>query len=57
MRYAIDASKLRAELGWEPTYTDFETGLKATIDWYAQNESWWKPQKAETEAKYKQVGH
>jgi dTDP-glucose 4,6-dehydratase len=57
MRYAIDNTKLVSELGWQPKYTNFEDGLKATIDWYKQNESWWKPQKAETEAKYKKAGH
>lgn len=52
MRYAIDSTKLRDELGWQPQYTDFEAGLKATIEWYTQNEDWWKPQKEETEKKY-----
>jgi len=56
LRYAIDASKLRDELGWRPTYTDFRAGLQATIDWYKQNESWWQPQKAATEAKYQEIG-
>jgi dTDP-glucose 4,6-dehydratase len=51
-RYAIDSSKLRTELGWTPTYVDFEHGLKATIDWYRTHEDWWRPQKAATEAKY-----
>ncbi|HVV67003.1 MAG TPA: dTDP-glucose 4,6-dehydratase [Candidatus Saccharimonadales bacterium] len=55
-RYAIDASRLRAELGWEPKYTDFREGLQATIDWYRENEAWWKPQKEATEAKYKEIG-
>jgi len=39
LRYAIDASKIKNELGWEPTVT-FEEGLKATIDWYLNNEEW-----------------
>jgi dTDP-glucose 4,6-dehydratase len=56
LRYAIDASKLRNELGWKPHYTEFETGLAATIDWYKANPDWWKPQKHATEAKYKELG-
>ena len=38
-RYAIDASKLRDELGWEPTY-DFERGIAETVDWYLANQPW-----------------
>lgn len=56
LRYAIDASKLRGELGWEPKFIDFEAGLRETIKWYTDNEDWWKPQKDETEAKYKELG-
>jgi dTDP-glucose 4,6-dehydratase len=56
MRYAIDASKLRTELSWLPKYTDFEAGLEETIDWYKENESWWKPQKEAVELKYKEQG-
>lgn len=56
MRYAIDSSKLREELGWTPEFTDFETGLKNTIDWYTAHEDWWKPQKQQTEEKYKELG-
>lgn len=56
MRYAIDATRLRIELGWEPKYTNFEEGLKDTIAWYTENEAWWKPQKEATEAKYKELG-
>ena len=41
VRYAMDISKIRAELGWEPSHT-FEAGLKETIHWYLDNESWWK---------------
>jgi len=56
MRYAIDSSKLRTELGWAPRYSNFEDGLAATIDWYRANEAWWRPQKDATEAKYAQIG-
>ncbi|HJV36120.1 dTDP-glucose 4,6-dehydratase [Geomonas sp.] len=38
-RYAIDASKLKRELGWEPSYT-FERGIAETIDWYLANQGW-----------------
>ncbi|MFT3877753.1 MAG: dTDP-glucose 4,6-dehydratase [Propioniciclava sp.] len=56
LRYAIDASKLREELGWTPQYTSFRDGLAATIDWYRANEDWWRPMKAATEAKYAKTG-
>ena len=52
LRYAIDSTRLRTELGWEPQYRDFRSGLAATIDWYRDNESWWRPMKAATEAAY-----
>lgn len=51
-RYAIDAGRLRSELGWEPRYRDFRSGLAATIDWYRANEAWWRPQKDAAEARY-----
>lgn len=41
-RYAIDASKLEAELGWRAKET-FETGLRKTVEWYLANRSWWEP--------------
>jgi dTDP-glucose 4,6-dehydratase len=41
LRYAIDASKINKELGWEPSVT-FEEGLSKTIDWYLSNENWLK---------------
>lgn len=51
-RYAIDSSKLRAELGWLPKHTDFAEGLAATIDWYKKSEEWWGSAKEATENKY-----
>ena len=56
MRYAIDSSKLVEELGWSPRYTDFRSGLQATIDWYRDNEAWWRPLKAGVEAAYAAQG-
>lgn len=44
-RYAIDCSKLKAELGWSQT-VDFDAGLARTIDWYLTNEDWWAPLRA-----------
>ncbi|MER1995651.1 MAG: dTDP-glucose 4,6-dehydratase [Arthrobacter sp.] len=56
LRYAIDSTRLRTELGWQPKFSDFEAGIEDTIAWYRENEAWWRPQKAETEAKYKVQG-
>lgn len=56
LRYAIDASKLINELGWQPKYTDFKSGLTDTIKWYQENHDWWRPQKADTETKYQELG-
>ena len=39
LRYAIDASKIRDQLGWSPS-EDFETGLQKTVLWYLENEPW-----------------
>ena len=55
-RYAIDSSKLRAELGWQPAHTDFAEGLRATIQWYRDNPAWWQGVKEATEAKYAAQG-
>lgn len=41
-RYAIDASRIGAELGWTPAET-FETGIRKTVEWYLANEAWWRP--------------
>ncbi len=56
MRYAIDSSKLRAETGWAPTYSDIRAGLENTIDWYAANTDWWQGAKATTEQTYARLG-
>ncbi|WP_062389207.1 dTDP-glucose 4,6-dehydratase [Demequina iriomotensis] len=56
LRYAIDASRLRSELGWEPVYGDFRAGLAATVDWYREHEAWWRAQKLETELRYQRLG-
>jgi dTDP-glucose 4,6-dehydratase len=41
MRYAIDASRIAADLGWEPQET-FESGLRKTVEWYLANRTWWE---------------
>jgi dTDP-glucose 4,6-dehydratase len=56
LRYAIDSTKLRDELGWQPRYRDFAQGLSATIEWYRHHADWWAPAKADTEAFYARLG-
>ncbi|GAB2911982.1 dTDP-glucose 4,6-dehydratase [Rhodococcus aerolatus] len=56
LRYAIDAGKLRRELGWAPRYADLEAGLAATVAWYREHEDWWAPAKDATEAAYAELG-
>ena len=56
LRYAIDPSALYGELGWRPKHTDFEDGLRDTIEWYRDNESWWRPLKDAVEAGYAERG-
>lgn len=59
MRYAMDSTYLRETLGWRPQYTDTEgmrDGLRQTIDWYRENQDWWKSGKEAVEAQYRAAG-
>lgn len=58
-RYAMNSSKIRTELGWEPRYGDtvesLKEGLKDVINWYQMNQEWWSSEKARTEAIYSEI--
>ena len=56
-RYAIDFSKIKNELGWEPR-TSFDEGMKKTVEWYKNNQDWWRDIKSGEYLKYykKQYG-
>lgn len=56
LRYAIDSTKLNEELGWQPSFVDFRAGLADTIQWYTNNEDWWKSEKEAVEAIYAEQG-
>ena len=56
LRYAIDPVPLRKELGWRPAHADFEAGLRDTIEWYRDNDTWWGPLKDAVEAEYEDRG-
>ncbi|MDF0530662.1 dTDP-glucose 4,6-dehydratase [Tsukamurella sp. 8F] len=56
VRYAIDPTPLRTELGWEPRYGDFRDGLAQTVAWYQAHEDWWRPAKEATERGYVEQG-
>lgn len=55
-RYAVDWRKIKKELGWMPEY-DFDVWVTKTVDWYRENEWWWRPLKEKSEALYKKMGH
>jgi len=50
-RYAMDTAKIAVELGWKPTYS-FEAALTTTVNWYLENQSWWRQIKSGEYAKY-----
>lgn len=56
LRYAIDSTKLRTELAWQPRHADFLQGLASTARWYRENEPWWRPQKEAAESRYAVLG-
>lgn len=56
LRYAIDSTKLREELGWQPQFTNFKDGLADTIKWYQENRDWWEAEKQTVEANYAKNG-
>ena len=55
LRYAIDSTRLRSELGWAPEHTARD-GLAATVQWYREHEDWWRPHKDATERRYAELG-
>lgn len=56
LRYAIDASKLRAETDWRPAHADVRSGLTDTIAWYEDNQDWWRTAKVVAESRYERIG-
>jgi dTDP-glucose 4,6-dehydratase len=56
LRYAIDATKLRAETDWVPAHPDVRSGLADTIAWYEANEDWWRTAKVAAETRYERLG-
>ncbi len=56
LRYAIDASPLRRELGWAPRFGDLAAGLRNTVDWYRDNRDWWAGAKDDAEGRYDALG-
>jgi dTDP-glucose 4,6-dehydratase len=56
LRYAIDPTAMQHELSWKPVHSDFAAGLRATIQWYRENEDWWRPMKDTVEERYSRRG-
>lgn len=56
LRYAIDASKLRAETDWRPAHADVRSGLTDTIAWYEDHQDWWRTAKVVAESRYERIG-
>jgi dTDP-glucose 4,6-dehydratase len=56
LRYSNESAKIRSELGWQPRYGSFRDGLATTVDWYRQNEWWWKSHKEAAEERYVKMG-
>jgi dTDP-glucose 4,6-dehydratase len=56
LRYAIDPTAMQHELSWKPVHSDFAAGLRTTIQWYRENEDWWRPMKDTVEERYSRRG-
>jgi dTDP-glucose 4,6-dehydratase len=56
LRYAIDSSKLRRETSWKPRYEDMRAGLAQTVEWYRENEDWWRGAREASEQVYARLG-
>lgn len=54
-RYLLDSSKIRKDLKWKPEH-DFDTWLTKTVEWYKENEWWWRPLKSQSEKLYEKTG-
>jgi dTDP-glucose 4,6-dehydratase len=54
-RYAVDWSKAKKELNWKPKH-NFDRWLEKTVEWYQNNEWWWKPLKEQAEILYEETG-